>query len=74
MKSSSPDKNCIGLDRLATYDEVCYALVVSAKAFSQQGTSDGYDHEESEFAGCFDVGSNELERLPRIKEKPDPSK
>jgi hypothetical protein len=73
MKSSSPDGNCIGLDRLATYDEVCYALAVSATAFSQQGTSDGYDAEESEFAGCLDAGSDEQERLPPIKKKLDPS-
>ncbi len=74
MKTSSPDKDCIGLDRLATYDEVCYALALSAEVFSQQGTSDGYDDEEAEFAGCFDVGSNELKRLPLSKKKLDPSK
>ena len=74
MKNSSPDKNRIGPDRLATFDEVCYALALSAEVFAQQGTSDGYDDEEREFAGCFDAGSDELERLPRIKQKPDPSK
>jgi hypothetical protein len=73
MKTSSADKNRIGLDRLATYDEVCYALALSAEVFSQECTSDGYDDEEPECADCFDSDSNELERLPRIKEKLDPS-
>ena len=73
MKTSSPDRNCIGLDRLATYDEVCYALALSAEVFSQPGASDGFDDEESGFASCFDAGSNELERLPPIKVKLDSS-
>jgi hypothetical protein len=74
MKSSSPDRNSIGLDRLATYDEVCYAVACSAKVFSQPGASDGYDDEEPELAGCFGAGSNEPERSQPIKEKLDPSR
>jgi hypothetical protein len=76
MKSSSPDRNSIGLDRLATYDEVCYALALSAEVFSQQAASDGYDDEDGgpELAGRFGAGSNEPERLPLLKEKLDPSK
>jgi hypothetical protein len=72
MKTSSPEKDCIGLDRLATYDEVCYALALSAEVFSQKGASDGYDDEAPEFTGRFDVGSNE-QRLPPIKKKLDPT-
>jgi len=73
MKTCSPHKDCIGLDRLATYDEVCYALTLSAEVFPQQGSSDGYD-DEAESAGYFDAGYDEQERVPRIKEKPDPSR
>lgn len=57
MKTFSSDKGCIGLDRLATWDEVYYALASSAKAFSQPGTSEGSFDLESEFVHCFDGGS-----------------
>lgn len=64
MKTFSSDKSCTGLDRLATWDEVCYALASSAKAFSQPGSSDGSHGLEPEFVHCFDVGSKKPARVP----------
>jgi len=72
MKTLSSDKSCIGLDRLATWDEICYALASSAKAFSQPGASDGFRDLESEFAHCSDVGSKKPARVPLTGEKLDP--
>jgi hypothetical protein len=72
MKTFSSDKSCIGLDRLATWDEVCYALASSAKAFSQPGSSDGSCSLEPEFVHCLDVGSKKPARVPLTREKLNP--
>jgi hypothetical protein len=72
MKTFASDKMCIGLDRLATWDEVCCALACSAKTFSQPGSSDGSCGLEPEFVHCFDVGCKEPARVPLTRGKLTP--
>jgi hypothetical protein len=69
MKALSLDKSCMGLDRRATWDEVCYALASSAKAFSRPGASDASCDLESEFVHRFDVDSKKPARMPLSGEK-----
>jgi hypothetical protein len=50
MKPITSEESCLGLDRLATWDEVRYAMASWSQGASQPGCgSDGYCDQESDF-------------------------
>jgi hypothetical protein len=73
MKNLNSDERGIGLDRIATWDEVRYAMALSSQAASQLGCTSGGDCDlESDFTGRFGVRPKKLARVPLISEKLDP--
>jgi hypothetical protein len=60
MKNFSVKENCIGLDRLATWDEVRCAMALSSQGASELGsTSGGPRDAKSDAAGCVGVFPDE---------------
>ncbi len=56
MKNFSVEDNWVGLDRLATWEEVSCAIAFWSQVASELGcASDGYRDLESDFTGCFGV-------------------
>jgi hypothetical protein len=56
MKNFSVKDNWVGLDRLATWDEVCCAITLCSQVASELGcTSDDYRDLESDFTGGFGI-------------------
>jgi len=73
MKNFSVEDNWVGLDRLATWDEVRCAIEFCSQVASELGcTSDDYRDLESDFTGCFGVIPEKLGWLALISERLHP--
>jgi len=65
-------KNCIGLDRLATWKELRCAMEFSSQgAFELDGTGDVYRDVRSDFSACVGVLPEELEWVALASEMQD---
>lgn len=70
MKNFSGKENCGALDRLATWDEVRYAMTFWSQGASELGcTLSGHRDLKSDAAGRVDVFSEKLEWLALISER-----
>jgi len=71
MKTFDSDESCIGADRLATCDEVRYAIAFLSQDASGHGcTPDAYSW-GSDFAGCVRFYPKKLTWSPFVGKKHD---
>lgn len=69
MKNFSVKETCIGLDRLATWDEVRCAMAFRPLGTFELGcTSGGHGDVKSDAAGCVGLFPEKLEWLALISE------
>jgi hypothetical protein len=72
MNAFDSDGSCIGLDRLATWDEVRYAIAFLSRGAGQPGCSSaGPSDLEPDFTGCV-VHPKSLAWSPFTSKKVDP--
>jgi hypothetical protein len=72
MKAFDSDGGWIGLDRLATWDEVRYAIAFLSRAACQPGCSSaGSSNLEPDFTGCV-ARPKSLAWSPFVSKKLDP--
>jgi hypothetical protein len=73
MKNFGVKESCIGLDRLATWDEVRYAMELSSQSAWEPGcTLPGYDEVEFDAAGLIGGPPEKLAWLELLQERLDP--
>jgi hypothetical protein len=72
METFSSVESCVGLDRLATWDEVRYAMAsLSQGAFEIVGACDDCRELDSDFTGRARNLSKEIMLLAILSEMPD---
>lgn len=71
MKPFASDESCIGADRLATCDEVRYAIAFLSQNDSRDGCTPGAYPWGTDFAGCVRFYPKKLTWSPFVIKKHD---